>query len=287
MDGKQVLFFIIIALIAWFVWVQFRDSEKRKDLAAQRGRDQQAARARREAEEAERQRQLKAAEAAAWRVEVPKQTWQSNAESEEVRRLHQQEQAAQQEQKKLARQAAAAEAQRQLAKAEARLLSAIEARSQAEAKHGDQRGETGPARRLVDDERASIRAMPIAGDIQRAMREFLSNNQFFGEDHSPLTYVGYRVGKTNGLPVQERRRRLRACFQIEIPPQLAAKYQAWGAPVTYQRFTSMCQHITMLADMRRERPNYEVAVSDWEADEAWLKTEYGSVAERLRRLGIG
>ncbi len=288
MDGKQVLFFIVLALIAWFVWIQFRDSEKRKELAARREREQQAARAKREAEEAERQRQLQAAEAAAWRVEVAEDKRKREAEKEKARRQLQQERAAQLEQERRDRQVAEAEAQRRAEAERARQRELEEnARRQAEEDRARQRGKADAARRLVEDERASIRAMPIAGDIHHAMREFLSNNQFFGEDHSPLAYVGYRVGVVNGLPPQERRRRLRACFQVEIPPQLADKYQAWGLPVTSQRFTSMCQHIIMLANMRRARRNYEVAVSHWESDVQWFTAEYGSLAQRLHNARIG
>ncbi len=298
MKDNSHLLLILLALIAWFIWFRFRKSETHKQPTAEEELKQKAARkerderAKRDAEEAERQR--KAAEDAAWREEVAEDKQRRDAEREKARIEHQQERAAKQEQEKRDRQAAA---QRQAAEAEAKRRAEAEsarlrqieenARRQAEEERARQQGKVDAARRLVEDERASIRAAPIAGDIHHAMREFLSNNQFFGEDHSPLAYVGYKVGRTNGLPVQERRRRLRACFQIEIPPQLAAKYQAWGLPVTSQRFTSMCQHIAMLADMRRARPNYEVAVNDWEADEAWLKTEYGPLAERLRRVGIG
>jgi hypothetical protein len=292
MKDNPLLFLILLGLIVWFVWFQFKNTEKKKERDVQVARKQQATRmereewARREAEEAERQR--RAAESAAWRVEVAEDRRQRDAEKEKARRQLQQERAAQLEQERRDRQAAEAEAQRRAEAERARQREAEEnARRLAEEERARQRGQADAARNLVEDERTSIRAAPIAGDIHHAMREFLSNNQFFGEDHSPLAYVGYKVGRTNGLPVQERRRRLRACFQIKIPPQLAAKYQAWGPPVTYQRFTSMRQHITMLADMRRARPSYEVAVSDWEADEEWLKTEYGGLAERLRRVGIG
>lgn len=137
--------------------------------------------------------------------------------------------------------------------------------------------------RPLDEERSNIITTPIGGDILREMSEFLNANQSFGEEHSPLAYVGYRVGKTNGLGVLDRRRRLTACFQIDIPRQLADKYHAWGQPVSYRRFICMCKHLAMLADMRRQRHNYEVAVSDWETDLEWFKAEYGSLANSLRK----
>ena len=295
MKDNPLLFLILLAVIVWLLWRCLKNSEKQKEWAVQVARKQQATRreraerARREADEAEMQR--KAAESAAWREEVAEDQRKRQAEREKARHLLREERAAQEE---LDRQAAA---QRRAADAETRRQAEAQraqneeleknARHLAEEERARQQARTDEARRLVEDERASIRATPIGGDIQRDMREFLSAGHFFGEEHSPLAYVGYKVGKTNGLPVQERHRRLRACFQIEIPRQLADKYQAWGPPVTWRRFTSMVQHITMLADMRRERLNYEVAVSNWEADVVWLKTEYGSLTERLRRVGIG
>jgi flagellar biosynthesis GTPase FlhF len=170
----------------------------------------------------------------------------------------------------------AAEAARKRQEAEA------EARRVAEAERARRQEEEEKARQLVEQERASMLALPIPVDIQRAMREFLAAGEFFGEEHSPLAYVGYKVGKTNGLPVRDRQRRLRACFQIEIPKELAGKYQAWGQPVSYRRFTSMCKHLAMLADMRRQRRNFNVAVADWDADAEWFKAECGEVAQRLR-----
>ncbi|WP_421860776.1 hypothetical protein [Parvibaculum sp.] len=42
----------------------------------------------------------------------------------------------------------------------------------------------------------------------------------------------------------------------------------------------------MLADMRRQRRNYEVAVAEWGEDEAWFKAEYRTLVELLSRVGI-
>ena len=175
-------------------------------------------------------------------------------------------------------QAALAERKRQETEAEARRL--------AEAERARQKAEVDQARHIVEQARASVLSSPIGSDILRDMRDFLRAGQFFGEEHSPLAYVGYRVGKTKGLPVQDRRRRLRACFQSEIPKELAGKYQAWGKPVSRRRYDSMCQHITMLADMRRERRNYEIAVADWETDVLWFKAEYSKLALMLTRMNI-
>lgn len=198
--------------------------------------------------------------------------WLNPGESPEERskRLEQEERTRQQQ--------AEAERRRQEAEAEARRV--------AEADRVRRQEEEQKARAQIEQERASFRAVPIASDIQRDMREFLNSGEFFGEEHSPLAYVGYKVGKTNGLPTQERRRRLRACLQIQIPKELASHYNSWGGPVTYSRHSAMCKHLTMLADMRRNRRNFEVAVGHWEDDLEWLKTEHGNFFERLRRAKI-
>lgn len=123
---------------------------------------------------------------------------------------------------------------------------------------------------------------PIPPDIQRDMRAFLDGS-FVGEDRSPLAYVGYRVGKTRGLTSRERQRRLDVCFRIEIPSDLDAKYQAWGAPATYQRFHSIDKHLKMLADLRGGRSNQRFAVADWEEDRTWFQGEFRELAGLLQR----
>lgn len=123
---------------------------------------------------------------------------------------------------------------------------------------------------------------PIPPDIQRDMRAFLDGS-FVGEDRSPLAYVGYRVGKTRGLASRERQRRLDVCFRIEIPADLDAKYQAWGAPATYQRFHSIDKHLKMLADLRGGRSNQRFAVADWEEDRTWFQGEFRELAGLLQR----
>ena len=47
---------------------------------------------------------------------------------------------------------------------------------------------------------------PVPNDIKRSMQAFLVS-EFIGSDRSPLAYVGYRVGKTNGLLPWDRERR--------------------------------------------------------------------------------
>jgi hypothetical protein len=134
----------------------------------------------------------------------------------------------------------------------------------------------------AEKERDDLIGRPIPPDIKRDMRAFLEGS-FVGEDRSPLAYVGYRVGKTRGLVIHERRKRLDVCFRIDIPTDLDPKYQGWGAPATYQRFHSIEKHLKMLADLRGNRTNQKYAVADWEADRDWFQVEYRQTADRFRR----
>lgn len=290
MRDNPLLIVILLALLIWLVWLWIKGEKRRGEKAARRKQEKRARqdeesarerenRARRDAEDAELRRKSTEADSAAWRVEVTEDRRKRKDEKEKDRREYQEERAKRLEQERRAqKEAMEAVSRRQEAEAAAR--------RKVDAERADQLDEVDQTRRLLQEEREKVRSAVIASDIQRDMQNFLRGREFFGEDHSPLAYVGYKVGMTNGLPPMERRRRLKACFQIDIPQQLAAKYQAWGPPVTHHRLSSMRQHITMLAAMRRQRPNYDVAVRDWEADVVWLQEEYGNLAERLRRAGI-
>ena len=283
MKDSQILLFLILAIIFWLFWrwilaeePSAKPAEPLTGKEAIRRGTPEAEKTRQEAE-AHRLRETQRLERdASIREQAAEAERHRQAAEAEVRRLA--------EAKRLEReasireQAAVAERKRQEAEAETRRL--------AEAERARHKAEVDQARHIVERERASVLSSPIASDILRDMRDFLRAGQFFGDEHSPLAYVGYRVGKTKGLPVQDRRRRLRACFQIEIPRELAGKYQAWGKPVSRRRYDAMCQHITMLADMRRERRNYEIAVADWETDVHWFKAEYSKLALMLTRMKI-
>lgn len=140
-------------------------------------------------------------------------------------------------------------------------------------------------RQIVGDERTRIMRQPIAADIERDMERARSGD-FVGEELSPLAYLGYRVGKTNGLGPKARQNRLRACFSIEMPSLLAAKYQRWGRPATYQRYACIFNHLVMLANQRRGRSNYDFAVADWEADAKWMQIEFDQLARELKKFGF-
>jgi hypothetical protein len=135
-------------------------------------------------------------------------------------------------------------------------------------------------KQIISAERDGILGQPIPSDIGRDI-QWAAKGGFDGEELSPLSYLGYRVGKTNGLSPKARRRRLRACLSIEMPTILPGKYRRWGRPVTYQRYASIFNHLLMLANQRRGRSNYQFAVADWEADAQWMKAEFEQMAISL------
>ena len=108
---------------------------------------------------------------------------------------------------------------------------------------------------------------------------------FFGEDQSPLAFVGYKAGKTAKMAEAERRQRLEVCFRIDVPACLPVKYRNWGAPATLQRYQKIHQHLHMLAGQRRGRRGYEVAVHHWDSDRGWLLSAIGETARRYGRYG--
>lgn len=140
-------------------------------------------------------------------------------------------------------------------------------------------------KQIVGDERTRRIDQPVPKDIERDMARARSGD-FAGEELSPLAYLGYRVGKTNGLRTDARHSRLKVCFTIEMPSLLPAKYQRWGRPATYQRYASIFNHLLMLANQRRGRSNYEFAVYDWETDAKWMQAEFDQFAQELKKFGF-
>lgn len=139
-------------------------------------------------------------------------------------------------------------------------------------------------KKVVDAEREAFIERPVPDSIRRSIREFQSG-LFFGEDRSPLAYIGYRVGKTYGLAKNERRERLDFCFRMPIPDDLPAKYHGWGSPASLLRYYSIVGHLEMLADQRRYRRNFEVAVAEWDADAAWFRQNFRELAMRYGEYG--
>jgi len=99
----------------------------------------------------------------------------------------------------------------------------------------------------------------------------------FGQEMSPLTCFGYRVGKTKGRTEVERRAVLEYAVAADYDrtlPFLPASYRnEWGNPLSVDRFNRIYQHLNNTADLRDGRRNYEVAVSHWRTDALWFRTQ--------------
>ena len=110
----------------------------------------------------------------------------------------------------------------------------------------------------------------------------------FGQEMSPLLCFGYRVGKTNGRIERERHSILKYAMAADLNamlPFLPASYRAdWGDPLTIARFSRVYQHINNMADLREGRRNFEVAVSHWRADAAWLRTQQLPLVQKFNAI---
>jgi flagellar biosynthesis GTPase FlhF len=121
-------------------------------------------------------------------------------------------------------------------------------------------------------------------------REFRSqtDQSFFGQEMSPLTCFGYRVGKTNGRPESERQAILRYAIVADLDvslPFLPYNYrQEWGKPLSETRITRICSHLNGMADLRSTRSNFEFAISQWRKDSAWVRSEQIEIKKQYSSL---
>ncbi len=138
----------------------------------------------------------------------------------------------------------------------------------------------------------SQQAMP--GYIKDAIREFMDkygaevrSGRFDENAISPLTYYGYRVGKARGRPEAERRKIMEFVLFKPLPDIFPSSYRAkWGKPGSPERLLKICNHITMTADRRASRPNYEVAVSEWRSDANWCQSAFADEIRVYRRYTV-
>ena len=114
-----------------------------------------------------------------------------------------------------------------------------------------------------------------------------NSTRFKWHELSPLACFGYRVGKTNGLPEKTRREIIYYTWYAKIPGIIPTEYAAqWGMPGTYKRYSKICSHLTMLAEQRQGRPNFEVAIKHWKADLNWFTGKHAELAANYRRYGF-
>lgn len=110
---------------------------------------------------------------------------------------------------------------------------------------------------------------------------------FFGEEMSPLRCFGYRVGKTNGRSVTDRRAILTYCLAVDFYATLTflpSTYLAdWGAPMTIKRFNRIYQHLISRADIQDGRKTLALAVQQWRDDASWF---YDAKIEDVQKFRI-
>lgn len=88
-----------------------------------------------------------------------------------------------------------------------------------------------------------------------------------------LGFLGYHVGKEYGIPCGARQELLLRIFFMQLPPVVSPAYVAgWGAPESSMRLRKMAESIAAFARnlKRREKPEFEKAISDWESDLRFL-----------------
>lgn len=134
---------------------------------------------------------------------------------------------------------------------------------------------------------------PLPKHMQRALSqskaEYQENPGTFESMHefSPLACFGYKVGKTNGLPERLRREIIYFTWYAEIPSIVPLQYALeWGEPGTSKRFSKIQSHLSMLANQRRSRRGYEVAVSHWDSDVNWFRENHSDLAYEYSQFGF-
>ncbi|MGG5807718.1 hypothetical protein [Falsiroseomonas sp. CW058] len=95
--------------------------------------------------------------------------------------------------------------------------------------------------------------------------------------HGVFQFVGYRVGKTAGLPQRLRERILAEVFAGPIPPAFPKDYvEEWGKPHSAARLRKMAETLAALTRnaKRRDDRSMAAAVADWEHDLRHLHDRY-------------
>jgi len=92
-----------------------------------------------------------------------------------------------------------------------------------------------------------------------------------------LSWLGYRVGATQGEPEGVRRQILDLCFDEVLPPINGLDYMiSWGPPGTPTRLKKLASEIASFTrnGKRKRSANLSVAIADWETDLDYLYRQY-------------
>ena len=100
----------------------------------------------------------------------------------------------------------------------------------------------------------------------------------FERDMSALKVCGYSVGKSSDMTQAGRRQFLVYFFTHELPRRVRDEFgDEYGEPGSEYRLRKMANVMASAcrnAKRRRDGADFDVAISDWESDLAFLKTEF-------------
>ena len=92
-----------------------------------------------------------------------------------------------------------------------------------------------------------------------------------------LTFLGYRVGVTQGLAEDARRQIVDLVFGSSLPPINGPAYmREWGVPKSPARLKKLAETLAAFARnaKRKKAANMDNAIDDWERDLRYLYGEY-------------
>lgn len=92
-----------------------------------------------------------------------------------------------------------------------------------------------------------------------------------------LSFVGYRVGKTHGVPRIKRQQILDCVIFNTLPRVNSQEYMdEWGHPRTAQRLRKLAEALASFTRnaKRKNSRSMEFAIDDWEADLSYLYESY-------------
>jgi hypothetical protein len=98
-------------------------------------------------------------------------------------------------------------------------------------------------------------------------------------EESPLHEMGYRVGKTNGVPKSRRREILEVAFRGALPTVKSSAYmKRWGTPNSRRRLRRMATAIDWyivqaMGRQKKRKHDMSVAIDEWSGDLAWMNDE--------------
>jgi len=105
----------------------------------------------------------------------------------------------------------------------------------------------------------------------------------FLNEQSAMKICGYTVGKTKGMPAEERKEFLEYFLRNDLPAEVDSPMrEEWGAPSSVIRLQKMVDHLAGQASLPRNKSaDFSQAIRDWEADLEFLRDRYGA-AEGIR-----